>query len=105
LNLPLADGVGFAGFEAAMAQAAARIARFNADMLMISLGVNGHEFEPFGRLGLTTADYEKIGGQIAQFGLRTLFVMEGGYAHDVIGENVAAVLAGYLAGVRNVADT
>ncbi|WP_258549002.1 histone deacetylase family protein [Thalassospira profundimaris] len=105
LNLPLADGVGFAGFEAAMAQAAAKIARFNADMLMISLGVNGHEFEPFGRLGLTTADYEKIGGQIAQFGLRTLFVMEGGYAHDVIGENVAAVLAGYLAGVRNVADT
>ncbi|OKH87683.1 histone deacetylase family protein [Thalassospira sp. TSL5-1] len=104
LNLPLADGVGFEGFEAAMAQAAAKIARFNADMLIVSLGVNGHEFEPFGRLDLTTADYEKIGGQIAQIGLRTLFVMEGGYAHDVIGQNVAAVLAGYLAGVGGAAE-
>ncbi|PKR49688.1 histone deacetylase family protein [Thalassospira marina] len=96
LNLPLADGTGFAGFGAAMEQAAAKIASFNADMLIVSLGVNAHEFEPFGRLGLMTSDYEKIGARIAQIGLGTLFVMEGGYAHDVIGQNVAAVLAGFL---------
>ena len=99
LNLPLAEHAGIAGFDAAMAQARAKITAFEADMLIVSLGVNGHEIEPFGRLGLTTADYEKIGAQIAQIGHRTLFVMEGGYAHDVIGENVAAVLSGYLEGI------
>ncbi len=99
LNLPLAEHAGIAGFDAAMVQARAKITAFEADMLIVSLGVNGHEIEPFGRLDLTTADYEKIGAQIAQIGHRTLFVMEGGYAHDVIGENVAAVLSGYLEGI------
>ncbi|OSQ40673.1 histone deacetylase family protein [Thalassospira mesophila] len=96
MNIPLAANAGFAGFSAALDQAHQKITGFDADMLVVSLGVNAHEVEPLGTLGLATPDYSAIGQQIGSLGLRTLFVMEGGYAHDVIGQNVAAVLAGYL---------
>lgn len=98
LNLPLAENAGFVGFSSAFEKAQQKIAAFGANLLVVSLGVNAHALEPLGALGLTTADYTEIGKQIGGLGLRTLFVMEGGYAHDVIGQNVAAVLSGYLGG-------
>jgi acetoin utilization deacetylase AcuC-like enzyme len=39
-----------------------------------------------------------IGARIRSLGLPTLFVMEGGYAVEAIGVNVAGVLAGFEAG-------
>ena len=39
--------------------------------------------------------YPLIGARLAQLGLPTLFVMEGGYAIAPLGVNVAAVLSGF----------
>jgi len=99
LNIPLAENAGFSGFSDGLGLARQKIIGFDADMLVVSLGVNAHEVEPLGTLGLTTENYFAIGQQIASLGLRTLFVMEGGYAHDVIGQNVVAVLSGFLGGI------
>ena len=63
---------------------------------MIALGVDAHEAEPICDFKLQTDDFNRIGQMIGRLGLKTVFVMEGGYAHDVIGHNVAAVLSGYL---------
>jgi acetoin utilization deacetylase AcuC-like enzyme len=39
-----------------------------------------------------------LGGRLADLGLPTLFVMEGGYAVEAIGTNVAGVLRGFEGG-------
>ncbi len=44
---------------------------------------------------LTTPNYLDIGATIAKLGLPTLFVMEGGYALDDIGDAVVNVLVGF----------
>ena len=41
----------------------------------------------------------RIGAAIARMGLSTVFVQEGGYLSDILGSNLAAVLAGFE-GVR-----
>ena len=40
-------------------------------------------------------NYPEIGARIGRLALPTLFVMEGGYAVDEIGVNVAGVLTGF----------
>ena len=46
-------------------------------------------------LKLTTQDYPKIGRRIGRLALPTLFVMEGGYALEEIGQNAVGVLSGF----------
>lgn len=95
LNLPLPHGTDFTRWSVAFAVAAAAIARFAPDVLVVSLGVDTYHGDPISQFRLRTADYPVIGGGIAGLGLPTLFVMEGGYAVEAIGENVAGVLAGF----------
>ena len=44
---------------------------------------------------LATGDYPLMARRIAELGLPTLVVMEGGYALDALGDNVAAFLSGF----------
>ncbi|TMJ11295.1 MAG: histone deacetylase family protein, partial [Alphaproteobacteria bacterium] len=44
---------------------------------------------------LKTPDYTAIARRIASLGLPTLVVMEGGYAVEALGANVAALLEGF----------
>ena len=43
----------------------------------------------------TSSDYPVLGARLADLGVPTLFVMEGGYAVEAIGTNVAGVLTGF----------
>lgn len=70
------------------------------DQLIISLGVDTFEEDPISFFKLTTDDYLKVGERIAGAGLPTLFLMEGGYAVEAIGSNVANVLVGFHAAAR-----
>ncbi|MDP2698933.1 histone deacetylase family protein [Thalassospira sp.] len=96
LNIPLPGGTDFGGWSQAFARAMQKILGFQADALVVALGVDAHEAEPICDFKLVTDDFNRIGQMIGRLGLKTLFVMEGGYAHDVIGQNVAGVLGGYL---------
>ncbi|MBB5221493.1 acetoin utilization deacetylase AcuC-like enzyme [Amaricoccus macauensis] len=95
LNLPLPHGTDFGQWSEAYAVAATAIARFAPDVVVVSLGVDTFHGDPISQFRLDTIDYPLMGAGIAALGLPTLFVMEGGYAVEAIGENVAGLLRGF----------
>ena len=95
LNLPLARGTDDAGYLAALDIALNRIASFGADVVVVALGLDAFVGDPFRGLAVTTAGFGRIGAAIAGLGLPSLFVQEGGYLCDELGDNLASVLDGF----------
>ena len=98
LNLPLPAGTTFDAWLAALEVACTRVVRFAPDALVVSLGVDTFKDDPISQFRLDSEDYLRVGQRIAALGLKTLFVMEGGYAVDAIGVNAVNVLAGFEIG-------
>ena len=95
LNLPLPQGSGLEPFRRAQATVLEAIARFAPDLLIVSLGVDTWEGDPISHFKLTTGDYAVLAADIAGFGWPTVVAMEGGYAVDALGANVASFLGGF----------
>lgn len=95
LNLPLPRGTGFDGWRAALHQALERIVRFDAQALVVALGVDTFEGDPISGFRLRSADYLRIGAEIAGLRLPTVFTFEGGYAVAEVGVNAVNVLEGF----------
>lgn len=95
LNLPMARGTGDDDYLAALDFALERIAAFGTDTLVVALGLDIHEDDPFNGFSVTTAGFEAIGCRIAEVGLKCLFVQEGGYVSGALGKNLTAILGGY----------
>jgi acetoin utilization deacetylase AcuC-like enzyme len=95
LNLPLPRGTGLAGYEPALDKGLERIAGFGAELLVCSFGADTYAGDPISFFELRTEDYPPIARRIASLGLPTLIAMEGGYAVDALGANVAAFLGGF----------
>ena len=98
LNLPLPAGTGSEVWMRALAEACKRIDHFGAEVVIVSLGVDTFEKDPISSFKLTTEDFLRLGARIAALARPTLFVMEGGYALDDIGENVTNTLIGFEQG-------
>jgi acetoin utilization deacetylase AcuC-like enzyme len=94
LNLPLPRGTAMPEFERALGHALDRIAAFAPDLLIVSYGADTFEGDPISHFKLKTRDYPAIARRIGSAGYPTLIVMEGGYAVDALGANVAAFLGG-----------
>ena len=92
LNLPLTIGTGDNGFIEAIKTARKRIEQFDPEILFIALGLDASESDPLRGLSVTTDGFKQTGKAIADFGLPTVFVQEGGYLSDVLSDNLAAVL-------------
>jgi acetoin utilization deacetylase AcuC-like enzyme len=97
LNLPLPRGTDLTGYLPALDTALEAVARFAPDLLVCSYGADTFVGDPISFFRLETADYAALGQRIAGLGVPTLIVMEGGYAVDALGANVAAFLAGFEA--------
>ena len=95
LNLPLPRGTGIREYRPALDQALERIAGFGADLLVCSYGADTFGGDPISHFTLDTPDYPLVARRIASLDLPTLLVMEGGYAVDSLGANVAAFLSGF----------
>jgi acetoin utilization deacetylase AcuC-like enzyme len=95
LNLPLPHGTGRRDYEAALDQALAAISGFGAGLLICSFGADTFSGDPICSFALETADYAPVARRIASLELPALVVMEGGYAVDALGANVAAFLGGF----------
>ena len=95
LNLPLPHGTTLDTFRAAQADALAAIGRFDPGALIVSFGADTWEGDPISAFALTTADYRVLARDIAALRRPTTIIMEGGYAVDALGANVAAFLAGF----------
>ncbi len=61
----------------------------------MSLGIDTYEKDPMADFELTTDDYLKMGKQLNQMGLSTLFVFEGGYHIEDLGRNTVNVIRGF----------
>lgn len=95
LNLPLERGTADDAFLQTLDLAFERIAAFGADALVVALGLDAHVDDPFKGLAVTTSGFARIGAAIAGLGLDTLFVQEGGYLSDALGDNLTHVLQGF----------
>ncbi len=95
LNLPLPRGTDLTRFEEALEKALHRTAEFEPDLLICSYGADTYAGDPISYFSIETTDYRPIAARIAGLGLPTLIVMEGGYAVDALGRNVAAFLSGF----------
>lgn len=93
LNLPLQRGSGDAQFLAALDMAIERIRVFEPGALVIALGLDAFEGDPFGGLRISTSGFRAIAARISgQLRLPTLIVQEGGYLCDELGENLTQFL-------------
>ena len=61
----------------------------------MSYGADTHEADPISYFALKTSDYARMARRIASLGVPTLIVMEGGYAVEALGTNVAEFLSGF----------
>jgi len=94
-NLPLPRGTEWSGYAPALAQALDWIEARRPDLLIVCYGADTHEADPISHFKLKTGDYEPMARRIASIGLPTLIVMEGGYAVEHLGPNVAEFLSGF----------
>ena len=95
LNLPLPHGTTIDAFRAAQTTALDAIAAFDPGLLVVSFGADTWEGDPISHFALTTPDYAVLARDIAARGWPTAIVMEGGYAVDALGHNVASFLRGF----------
>ncbi|MFK7944016.1 MAG: histone deacetylase family protein, partial [Paracoccaceae bacterium] len=95
VNYPLPQGCPFDTWAEALEDACARIRAYAPDALVVSLGVDTYKDDPISFFRLESADFRSYGARIAEMGLPTLFVMEGGYAVEEIGVNTVNVLEGF----------
>ncbi len=94
LNLPLPRGTSLTAFRMAQSSALDAIARFEPALLIVSFGADTWGGDPISHFALITDDYAVLGADIAARGWPTAIVMEGGYATETLGRNVARFLDG-----------
>lgn len=95
LNLPLARKSGDDKFLEALRVAMRRIRAHAPGALVVALGLDAFEGDPFGGLSVSTDGFARIGEAIASLDLPTVIVQEGGYLCDELGENLTAFLTGF----------
>ncbi|MDB6180713.1 histone deacetylase family protein [Paracoccus fistulariae] len=93
LNLPLPRGTGDSDYLVALDHALQQIAAFGASVIVVALGLDAHEHDPFRGLRITTPGFARIAAAIAGAGVPILNVQEGGYMQPSLGDNLASYLS------------
>ena len=94
-NLPLPRETSINDYVTALDAALVAVKEHQADLLVLSYGADTFEDDPISYFRIRKDDYAEIGRRIASIGLPVLIVMEGGYAVDALGQNVAALVSGF----------
>lgn len=95
LNLPLARKSDDSSFLEALSAGLRRVEAFSPDAIVIALGLDAYEQDPFGGLSVSTPGFARIGEAIAKLGRPAVIVQEGGYLCDALGDNLTSFLTGY----------
>ncbi len=95
LNLPLPRGSADADYLPVLDKALQRVEAFAPDALVVALGLDGYEGDPFGGLGISTDGFARIGEKLAGLRLPGVLVQEGGYLCDELGLNLRRFLEGF----------
>jgi acetoin utilization deacetylase AcuC-like enzyme len=96
LNLPMPRGTADDEYLQTLGNALERIASFQPGALVVALGLDAHESDPFQGFAVTTEGFRRIGAHIGAANYPTLIVQEGGYLSDALGDNLAAFLSGFM---------
>tara|TARA_R110000868_G_scaffold117600_9_gene312321 strand:- start:2367 stop:4100 length:1734 start_codon:yes stop_codon:yes gene_type:complete len=94
LNLPLAEKCTPDHYFSTLKKALARIKDFGPSFLIIALGFDTAKNDPTGTWPLSPEDFERNGREIANMGLPTLIVQEGGYLSASLGKNAKSFFTG-----------
>jgi acetoin utilization deacetylase AcuC-like enzyme len=94
-NLPLERKSGDDMFLAALTAGIRRIEAFAPDALVVALGLDASEGDPFGGLSVSTPGFARVGEAIAGLALPTVIVQEGGYLCDALSDNLTSFLKGF----------
>ncbi|GAA5876837.1 hypothetical protein JCM8547_002404 [Rhodosporidiobolus lusitaniae] len=98
-NFPLPLGTGERVYLRTLQQAVHGIQEWQPDLMIVSLGVDTYIGDPLTDFKLTLDAYPRIGQVLSSAGVhKTLFVMEGGYCLEAIGDCVKGVLEGFRGG-------
>jgi len=95
LNLPLPRGTGFKDWCAALERALDAVEAFDAQALVVPMGLDTFEGDPISGFTLGSGDYDTVGRMLAAAGLPTVFTFEGGYAVAEVGTNAVNLLEGF----------
>jgi acetoin utilization deacetylase AcuC-like enzyme len=93
LNLPLPRESGDDAFLEALAAASSAIERYGPGALVVALGLDAAEKDPVGALSVSTDGFRRIGAEIVELNLPTVYIQEGGYLSETLAEDLSAVLA------------
>ena len=94
-NLPLPRGSTDEPFLEALEAAMHRIRVFAPGALVIALGLDAFEGDPFGGLGVTTPGFARIGQMLSKLSLPTVVIQEGGYLCDALDDNLSSFMDGF----------
>ena len=95
LNLPLPRKSADAVFLDTLATALRRVEAFAPEAIVVALGLDAFEGDPFGGLSVSTPGFARIAEAVAKLGLPTVIVQEGGYLCDELGDNLTSFLTGF----------
>lgn len=94
VNLPLPQGTDDTLFLKTLDSALHQIEAFGADVIVVALGLDTHEGDPFQGFKVSTTGFAKIAALIAALKLPTLHAQEGGYLQPALGDNLTSYLHG-----------
>ena len=94
LNVPLPIRTDDDAYVAALQQAMESIVSFGPSMLIVSLGLDTFVTDPISDLAVTADGFERCGRAVAELGLPTAVLQEGGYDVAALGDNVRRWLIG-----------
>ncbi|NDH11352.1 MAG: histone deacetylase family protein [Actinobacteria bacterium] len=97
-NLPLPRGTAAETWFDTLEQAIGWLNDSSPTALVVSLGLDTFVDDPISHFRLQQPDFIRLGQRLAAIDLPTVLVMEGGYATEQLGQNVASVLSGFETG-------
>jgi acetoin utilization deacetylase AcuC-like enzyme len=95
LNIPLQRGADITHYLTALQMALDRIEDFGATVIVVSLGLDAHEDDPFRGMSVTTEGFSRIAKTIRSVGIPVLNVQEGGYMQPSLSDNLSSYLSGF----------
>lgn len=95
-NFPLPLGCHNDLYLATLDRALEQLIEFDADYWVVSLGVDFCRDDPLCRFDVSQDVFVQLGREVGAQKKTTLFIQEGGYNLDVVGNGVASVLEGFI---------
>lgn len=95
LNIPLPEGTDWARYDEALTRAIDAVKASGPDIVLVSMGLDTYIEDPIALFRLKSADYLRMGARLAELHKPTLFLFEGGYCFDALGELAVNVLESF----------